>query len=179
MKKGRRFNRETLKTALLTSGIKYTEVSKISSKIFETCHCKAKLNNFENEKNLFLAISYNSFNNILIEEVAKCHKIQTKKMLINFELACDILEQNLNFVILLGGPSGTGKSSIANLLGARLGIPLVLSTDSIRHIMRNFLSKEENPLLFESTYNAGKYLSKEESENLSDKKRIIKGQFKF
>jgi len=41
----------------------------------------------------------------------------------------------------LGGCSGTGKSTVASLLAARLGISTVLSTDSIRHIMRNFMSK--------------------------------------
>ena len=35
-------------------------------------------------------------------------------------------------------------SSIAALLGNRLGITSILSTDSIRHIMRNFENEKEN-----------------------------------
>jgi 2-phosphoglycerate kinase len=48
-------------------------------------------------------------------------------------------------IILLGGTSGTGKSTLASLLASRLGITKVLSTDSIRHLLRNFSSKEDNP----------------------------------
>jgi 2-phosphoglycerate kinase len=55
-------------------------------------------------------------------------------------------------MILLAGTSGTGKSTLASLLGSRLGISTVLSTDTIRHIMRNFVAKEEDPILFASTY---------------------------
>jgi len=60
---------------------------------------------------------------------------------------------------LLGGTSGTGKSTLASLLASRLGISTVLSTDSIRHIMRNFLSQSTNGVLFASTYEAHKQVS--------------------
>jgi len=38
--------------------------------------------------------------------------------------------------------------------------------------MRNFITKEENPILFASTYEAGKCLIE---EGLSENRRIIKG----
>ena len=66
----------------------------------------------------------------------------------------------MNLIILLGGASGTGKSTLASLIGARLGISTVLSSDSIRHIMRNFLLKEENGILFASTYETAKFVKK-------------------
>jgi 2-phosphoglycerate kinase len=53
---------------------------------------------------------------------------------------------------MLGGASGTGKSSISSSLASHLGLPEVLSTDSIRHILRNFIDKKEYPFLFVSTY---------------------------
>ena len=59
----------------------------------------------------------------------------------------------------MGGTSGTGKSTLASLLASRLGISTVLSTDSIRHIMRNFLSKDKLSVLFASTYEASKQVS--------------------
>lgn len=37
----------------------------------------------------------------------------------------------------------------------RLGVTKVVSTDSIRHMLRSFQSKEENPLLWASTYQVG------------------------
>lgn len=60
--------------------------------------------------------------------------------------------------MLLSGTSGTGKSTLASLLGSRLGISTVLSTDTIRHIMRNFVSKEDDPLLFASTYETASFV---------------------
>lgn len=42
--------------------------------------------------------------------------------------------------------------------GSRLGITTVVSTDSIRHMMRSFVDEKENPLIWASTYHAGEYL---------------------
>lgn len=67
-------------------------------------------------------------------------------------------------VILLSGTSGTGKSSLALLLAKKMGIPTVFSTDTIRHIMRNSTTPEENPILFASTYEAGKFVKDEDHE---------------
>ena len=42
--------------------------------------------------------------------------------------------------------------------GSRLGITTVISTDSIRHMMRSFVDEKQNPLLWASTYHAGEFL---------------------
>jgi 2-phosphoglycerate kinase len=68
------------------------------------------------------------------------------------------VESKKNIIILLAGTSGTGKSTLSSLLGSRLGISTVLSTDTIRHIMRNFVSREENPIMFASTYETGNFV---------------------
>jgi 2-phosphoglycerate kinase len=73
----------------------------------------------------------------------------------DFLVASLLMQQKMNVIVLLAGTSGTGKSTLASLLGTRLGISTVLSTDSIRHIMRNFLSEKDHPILFCSTYEAG------------------------
>lgn len=44
------------------------------------------------------------------------------------------------------------------LQGSRLGITTVISTDSIRHMMRSFADEKQNPLLWASTYHAGECL---------------------
>lgn len=41
---------------------------------------------------------------------------------------------------------------------SRLGITTVVSTDSIRHMMRSFVDEKQNPLLWSSTYHAGEHL---------------------
>ncbi len=61
-------------------------------------------------------------------------------------------------VILLGGTSGVGKTSLAVEVAHRLGIARVLSTDSIRQIMRITLSPELVPALHASSYDAHKCL---------------------
>ena len=45
-----------------------------------------------------------------------------------------------------------------------MGIATVFSTDTIRHIMRNSTTSEENPILFASTYEAGKFVKEEDHE---------------
>lgn len=73
-------------------------------------------------------------------------------------LACRIRERKESVTILLCGTSGCGKSTLSSLLGSRLGITTVISTDSIRHMMRSFVDEKENPLLWASTYHAGECL---------------------
>jgi AAA domain len=57
--------------------------------------------------------------------------------------------------VLLCGTSGTGKSTLASLLAARLGVSAILSTDSVRHMLRGFSPQQDAPLLWVSTYQAG------------------------
>ncbi len=55
-------------------------------------------------------------------------------------------------IVLLGGTTGVGKSTIAVEVAHRLAITRVVSTDSIREVMRTILSKDLMPTLYESTY---------------------------
>ena len=61
-------------------------------------------------------------------------------------------------IILIGGASGVGTSTIAFELASRLGIPSVMGTDSIREVMRRSISKDLVPVLYESSYTAWKSL---------------------
>lgn len=62
-------------------------------------------------------------------------------------------------VILIGGTTGVGKSTIAAEIAHRLGITRIVSTDSIREVMRVILSKDLMPALFNSSFNAWKALN--------------------
>lgn len=66
--------------------------------------------------------------------------------------AVEELDQPL--VILIGGATGVGKSTIATQLAARLGITRVISTDAIREVLRAAFSPELMPLLHASSFNA-------------------------
>lgn len=76
----------------------------------------------------------------------------------DFVLACRIRERKGSVTVLLCGTSGCGKSTLSALLGSRLGVTTVISTDSIRHMMRSFADEKQNPLLWASTYHAGECL---------------------
>ncbi len=73
-------------------------------------------------------------------------------------------------VILIGGASGVGTSTIAFEIASRLGIPSVIGTDSIREVMRKVISRELIPTLYESSYTAWKVLRDNEGGN-----KYIKG----
>jgi 2-phosphoglycerate kinase len=57
-------------------------------------------------------------------------------------------------IILLGGTSGVGKSSLALEVARRFSIGRVLSTDSIRDVMRVMLSNDLVPTLHVSSFEA-------------------------
>src|SRR5207249_7828812 len=61
-------------------------------------------------------------------------------------------------VILMGGATGVGKSTIATQLAARLGIVRVVATDAIREVMRAMLSSVLMPTLHVSSFQADEAL---------------------
>lgn len=89
------------------------------------------------------------------------------------EVSFKIKTRQQSVCILLGGTSGCGKSTLASLLASRLGITTVLSTDNVRHLLRNFISKEEKPVLWTSSYHAGEAL--EHSEGMTEEEKVING----
>lgn len=61
-------------------------------------------------------------------------------------------------VLIIGGTTGVGKSTIATQLAARLGIVRVVATDAIREVMRGLFSRELMPTLYTSSFDAGSAL---------------------
>lgn len=61
-------------------------------------------------------------------------------------------------IVLIGGTTGVGKSTIATEVAHRLGITRISSTDSIREVMRGIFSKDLMPALHLSAFNAWKGL---------------------
>jgi 2-phosphoglycerate kinase len=57
-------------------------------------------------------------------------------------------------VVLIGGTTGVGKSTIAAEVAHRLGITRISSTDSIREVMRAIFSKDLMPAIYESAFSA-------------------------
>jgi 2-phosphoglycerate kinase len=63
---------------------------------------------------------------------------------------------DIPLVILLGGATGVGKSTIATMLANRLGITRVIPTDAIREVMRSMFSEELMPTLHTSSFDAAR-----------------------
>jgi 2-phosphoglycerate kinase len=57
-------------------------------------------------------------------------------------------------VILMGGATGVGKSTIATQIAARLGIVRVIPSDAVREVMRGLFSRELMPTLYTSSFDA-------------------------
>src|SRR2546426_8292267 len=72
----------------------------------------------------------------------------------NFLRWNDIAQLDVPLVILIGGATGVGKSTIATQLAARLGIVRVVATDAIREVMRSMFSPELMPTLHTSSFEA-------------------------
>lgn len=66
----------------------------------------------------------------------------------------ELRELDLPIVILVGGATGTGKSTVATEIAYRLGITRVTSTDFIRQTMRAFFSHEFMPSIHYSSFDA-------------------------
>jgi 2-phosphoglycerate kinase len=90
------------------------------------------------------------------------------------ELACDLLGKDagarairrlrrygdfqvldLPIILLIGGATGTGKSTVATESAYRLGITRVTTTDFIRQTMRAFFSSEFMPSIHYSSFEVG------------------------
>ncbi|KAA6363278.1 MAG: hypothetical protein EZS28_041196, partial [Streblomastix strix] len=71
--------------------------------------------------------------------------------------ATEVVLHLSSFTLFVGGTSGCGKSTVASVLGQRLGIDHIISTDSIRHILRTCSDPDDpsNSALWVSTYEAG------------------------
>lgn len=119
---------------------------------------KSKSQPFESyKKRTTIVVKRKTFLDVVCEALAE-YKYLGPNQRADLVLACRIRERKESVTVLLCGTSGCGKSTLSALLGSRLGITTVISTDSIRHMMRSYVDEKENPLLWASTYHAGEHL---------------------
>jgi 2-phosphoglycerate kinase len=67
----------------------------------------------------------------------------------------DLQVLDLPIILLIGGATGTGKSTVATESAYRLGITRVTSTDFVRQTMRAFFSSEFMPSIHYSSFEVG------------------------
>src|SRR2546425_1497867 len=72
----------------------------------------------------------------------------------NFLKWQEIGRLDVPLVILIGGATGVGKSTLATQLAVRLGIVRVVATDAIREVMRALFTDKLMPTLYTSSFDA-------------------------
>ena len=85
----------------------------------------------------------------------------------------DLYDLDLPIILLVGGGTGTGKSSVATDVAYRLGITRVTSTDFVRQTMRAFFSREFMPAIHYSSFEAGRAMAEEEEDDIG--KAVVDG----
>jgi 2-phosphoglycerate kinase len=152
------FNKYHVRTALNFIGIKPTNISEMMDFILLPSNRAAKggLGDVDGSSDVEIQPA--------VEEALRRWNYLNKLTVRDFSTAWNLITRKKEpLIVLLMGTSGTGKSTLASLLSSRLGFTAVLSTDSIRQLMRNFTSEDDSPFLFASSYNS--------DEKLSDKQR--------
>jgi 2-phosphoglycerate kinase len=72
----------------------------------------------------------------------------------NFVRWQGVTRLDVPLVLLIGGATGVGKSTIATQIAARLGVVRVIPSDSVREVMRGLFSRELMPTLYTSSFDA-------------------------
>ena len=72
----------------------------------------------------------------------------------NFLRWQDVAALRVPLVVMIGGATGVGKSTLATQLAVRLGIVRVSGTDAIREVMRAMLTSQLMPTLYTSSFQA-------------------------
>ena len=72
----------------------------------------------------------------------------------NFVRWQGVARLDVPLVLLIGGATGVGKSTIATQIAARLGVVRVIPSDSVREVMRGLFSRELMPTLYTSSFDA-------------------------
>jgi 2-phosphoglycerate kinase len=65
-----------------------------------------------------------------------------------------VADLDVPLIVLIGGATGVGKSTIATQLASRLGITRVVSTDAVREVLRSAFTEEMFPTLYASSFEA-------------------------
>lgn len=77
----------------------------------------------------------------------------------------EIMNQPKPMIILIGGGTCIGTSTLAMRMGWLLEMNHIISTDSVREVIRQFIPENVLPILHVSTYETGKLVEQVKSEH--------------
>ena len=107
------------------------------------------------------SISFERLGELARERLGEEDGATTMRRLRRFQ---DLYDLDLPVIVLVGGATGTGKSTVATDVAYRLGITRVTSTDFVRQTMRAFFSREFMPAIHYSSFEAGRATADEDAE---------------
>ncbi len=93
-----------------------------------------------------------------------------------------IMKKDTPLIIMIAGGTGIGTSTLAMRLAWLLEIDTIVSTDSVREVIRQFLNEDVLPILHVSSYETGKLIKEVKSPHdrliygfLSQSKEVLNG----
>jgi 2-phosphoglycerate kinase len=90
----------------------------------------------------------------------------------------DFLRSGRPLILLIGGTSGCGKSTVATALANQLDIVRMQSTDMLREVMRTMISERLLPTLHRSSFNAWRALPSHEGTPAEDQDTLLAEGFR-
>lgn len=133
------YSKGLMASSLLTSGLPQTEAFRIAERIEESLK----------QEGCYELTSRR------LRDLAASMLSELSEEYANTYLKWQAVEElEVPLIILLGGATGVGKSTIATQLAARLGITRVISTDAIREVLRAAFSPSLMPTLYASSFTA-------------------------
>lgn len=78
-------------------------------------------------------------------------------------------------ILLIGGATGVGKSTVATQVAGNLGITRIVSTDAVREVMRATISRELMPHLHVSSFETSEAQPRLHTKELSETAALVNG----
>ncbi len=97
------------------------------------------------------------------------------KVVVRLRRLAALQSLDVPIVLLVGGATGTGKSTVATEAAHRLGITRVTSTDFIRQTIRAYFPPSEMPAVHASSFEAGDPVDGVEAGFLEQTRRVLVG----
>ncbi len=148
------FSKGMMARALMASGVSATSAYELAR--------RAEL---DLERRQAVALDLDRLHELAIEVLGEVQAAGATRRLRRWQM---FQQLDLPLILLVGGGTGTGKSTLATEAAHRLGITRVTSTDFVRQTMRAFFAREFMPAIHYSSFEAKLALSKAEEEEAGD-----------